>query len=258
MTSVAFPPSRLLFRDDVNDFLSDHELSEDSPSPLWRILDSVDVFELHILPKLDVNALKFFTASNRACKKLVLERCYTNNQSKRKQLKRKLRKPFCIHEMTSESTLEYAFERRPNEMKIEEFVSRIGTVELLEFAKETKGWRMDSQTPRLAACAGNLRVLKYIAEKQSHLLDEGALVACSFYERKECLRFLMEKNVPADRFAFGIGAFSRRWKAMFDAYERIVQNTTLDDDDDFCEKKSENESILTTETQVMVVPDGSF
>jgi hypothetical protein len=68
----------------------------------------------------------------------------------------------------------------------------------------------------------------------------------------------MEKNVPADRFAFGIGAFSRRWKAMFDAYERIVQNTTLDDDDDFCEKKSENESILTTETQVMVVPDGSF
>ena len=37
--------------------------------------------------------------------------------------------------MTSESTLEYAFERRPNEMKIEEFVSRIGTVELLEFAK---------------------------------------------------------------------------------------------------------------------------
>ena len=54
----------------------------------------------------------------------------------------------------------------------------------------------------------------------------------------------MEKNVPADRFAFGIGAFSRRWKAMFDAYERIVQNTTLDDDDDFCEKKSENESIL--------------
>lgn len=59
MTSVAFPPSRLLFRDDVNDFLSDHELSEDSPSPLWRILDSVDVFESHILPKLDVNALKF-------------------------------------------------------------------------------------------------------------------------------------------------------------------------------------------------------
>ena len=45
---------------------------------------------------------------------------------------------------------------------------------------------------------------------------------------------------------------------MFDAYERIVQNTTLDDDDDFCEKKSENESFLTTETQVMVVPDGSF
>ena len=161
--------------------------------------------------------------------------------------------------MTSESTLEYAFERRNKEMKIEEFVSRIGTVELLEFAKETKGWNMDSQTPRLAACAGNLRVLEYIAEKHSHLLDEGALVACSFYERKECLRFLMEKNVPADRFAFGIGAFSRRWKAMFDAYERIVQNTTLDEkDDDFCEKKSENESIPTTETQVMVVPDGSF
>jgi len=160
--------------------------------------------------------------------------------------------------MTSKSTLEFAFERRPNEMKIAEFVSRIGTVELLEFAKDTKGWNMDAQTPRLAACAGNLQILKYIAEKHSHLLDEGALVACSFYERKECLRFLMEKNVPADRFAFGIGAFSRRWKAMFDAYERIVQNTTLDDDDDFCEKKSENEPTPTTETQVMVVPDGSF
>ena len=258
MTSVAFPPSHLLLRDDdVNDV--SEELLEDSPSPLWSILhDSVDVFELHILPKLDVNALKFLTASNRACKKLVLERCYKNNQSKRRTLKRKLRRPFLIHEMTSESTLEYAFERRNKEMKIEEFVSRIGTVELLEFAKDTKGWHMDSQTPRLAACAGNLRVLKYIAEKQSHLLDEGALVACSFYERKECLRFLMEKNVPADRFAFGIGAFSRRWKAMFDAYERIVQNTTLDDDDDFCEKKSENEPTPTTETQVMVVPDGSF
>jgi len=257
MTSAAFPPSHLLFHnDDVNDV--SEELLEDSPSPLWRILDSVDVFELHILPKLDVNALKFFASTNRACSALVLSRCYKNNQSKRRTLKRKLRKPFCIHEMTSESTLEYAFERRPNEMKIEEFVSRIGTVELLEFAKETKGWNMDSQTPRLAACAGNLQILKYIAENHAHLLDEGALVACSFYERKECLRFLMEKNVPADRFAFGIGAFSRRWKAMFDAYERIVQNTTLDDDDDFCEKKSENESIPSTETHVMVVPDGSF
>ena len=102
MTSVAFPPSHLLLRDDVNDV--SEELLEDSPSPLWRILDSVDVFELHILPKLDVNALKFFTASNRACKKLVLERCYKNNQSKRKRLKRKLRKPFLIHEMTSELT----------------------------------------------------------------------------------------------------------------------------------------------------------
>ena len=79
MTSVAFPPAPLLLRDDVNDV--SEELLEDSPSPLWRILDSVDVFELHILPKLDVNALKFFTASNGACKKLGLARCYKINQS---------------------------------------------------------------------------------------------------------------------------------------------------------------------------------
>ena len=40
----------------------------------------------------------------------------------------------------------------------------------------------------------------------------------------------------ADRFAL-VSALSTL-KAMFDAYERIVQNTTLDDDDDFAKRKA--------------------
>jgi len=94
----------------------------------------------------------------------------------------------------------------------------------------------------MASCAGNLEILRYLSEtNRSYLLDEGALVASSFYNRKACLRFLTTQNVPCDVFAFGIGAFSRRWRAMFETYEQIIADDDDDDDDDDGEDKEEEE-----------------
>jgi hypothetical protein len=210
-----------------DDDREDEEEDKDNESPLWRVLQSRDIFQTHILPKLDSNSIKFLHASGPSCAKL-LSQSFTGKRNERK-LKKILRRPFKVREIESRSVLEYAFqERKEEEMREEEFTARIQSKELLEFALETKGWRVDHLSPRMASCAGNLEILRYLSEtNRSYLLDEGALVASSFYNRKACLRFLTTKNVPCDVFAFGIGAFSRRWKSMFETYEQII----ADDDD---------------------------
>jgi len=226
-----------------DDDREDDDEDKDNESPLWRVLQSRDIFQTHILPKLDGNSIKFLHASGPSCAKL-LTHAFSGKRNERK-LKKILRRPFKVREIESRSVLEYAFqERKEEEMREEEFTARIQSKELLEFALETKGWRVDHLSPRMASCAGNLEILRYLSEtNRSYLLDEGALVASSFYNRKACLRFLTTQNVPCDVFAFGIGAFSRRWRAMFETYEQIIADDDDDDndDDDDGEDKEEEE-----------------
>ena len=54
-----------------DDDREDEEEDKDNESPLWRVLQSRDIFQTHILPKLDGNSIKFLHASGPSCAKLL-------------------------------------------------------------------------------------------------------------------------------------------------------------------------------------------
>ena len=80
------------------------------PTPLWRLFREAscgggecrDIVEKHVLPKLNQTDVKFFYDVNAETRALI----------KRASRKRELEKAFRVSEMSSISTLEFAWENR--------------------------------------------------------------------------------------------------------------------------------------------------
>ena len=172
---------------------------ENKPLPLWRLFREAllsggacrDIVEKHVMCKLNGTDLKFFYEVNSETRKLI----------KRFLLKEK----FYIDEMSSISTLEFAWEHKslwPSEWEDEtDFcyqVARTNKLELLKWAREEKKCEWNEWTIKAAARQGNLEMVKYCVANECPV-DEWACAAAAANGHLEFLKYLHEEvKAPCD------------------------------------------------------------
>ena len=116
-----------------------------------------DICFTHMLPRLNGTDLKFLYEVNTETRKLI----------KRSSRARDLKKRFKVQEMSSISTLEFAWEHKSlwprhwDETYFSEKVANTNKLELLEWAREEKKCRWDAGTIKAAAYHGNMEMVKY-------------------------------------------------------------------------------------------------
>ena len=151
---------------------------------LWRIVtDHADIFDTHVVTKLNGNDVKFF---------------YDVNSESRAAIQRsgvQLPDAFKIEDFDTKSTLSWALERC-SEYK-EGFcaeMARKGNLELLKFLHEN-GCPWDEKTCSKAALNGHLECLKYARENRCDW-DEMTCEAAAENGHLECLKYAHENGCP--------------------------------------------------------------
>jgi len=178
-------------------------VESEEPSALWRfIVDHADIFEAEVLRsgKLNGSDLKMFYGLYRASRGAV------------ERAKIELREEFYVHELSSISTLELAWEgfawgariRLPNgvgfTMDQEYFSFRVAVtneLELLRWVREEKECDWDWMTSGAASLNGNLEMLKYCCENGCEV-DARTSATAAKNGNLACLEYLRSKNIPWD------------------------------------------------------------
>ena len=163
--------------------------SEDSDNKLWRgiVTGNPDIFDTHILPKLNGNDVKFFYDVNRESRAAIKERSSD-----------RLRNAFEIGDFDTKSTISWALEKCSEEQK-KRFCSKMaekGNLELLQFLHE-KGCPWDEETCTGAAQYGSLKCLQY-AHENGCPWDEKTCSNAAKYGSLECLKYAHENGCPWD------------------------------------------------------------
>jgi hypothetical protein len=155
---------------------------------LWDVIvKNDDICFQHILPKLNANDVKFLYGVNTETRKLV----------KRSSRKGELKKGFKVKEMSSISTLEFAWEHKSLWYK-SFFCSRVAQtnkLELLKWIREEKKCEWDYngiRTINAAAGQGNLEMVKYCVANECPI-DEFACANAAKNGHLECLKYLHEE-----------------------------------------------------------------
>ena len=179
------------------------ERSKLEPSPLWKfIVDHPDIFEKHVLlsGKLNGSDIKMFYECCRASRSAVI------------RAKIKLQEQFYVHQLSSISSLELAWEgyrwgatgRLPdgevftvNQEYFCSCVAETKDLKLLRWVREEKECAWDFRTSGGAACKGNLDILKYCVENGCEV-DDGTCATAAKYGNLACLEYLRSKNYPWD------------------------------------------------------------
>jgi hypothetical protein len=171
-------------------------LLENKPLPLWRLFREAvlnggacrDIVEKHVMCKLNGTDLKFLYDVNTETRKLI----------KRSSRKGELKKRFKVSEMSSISTLEFAWEHKslwPSDWEDITFsseVARTNKLELLKWAREEKKCEWDEWTINEAASQGNLEMVMYCIANECPI-DEDACAYAAEYGHLECLKYLREE-----------------------------------------------------------------
>ena len=136
--------------------------SERDGNELWQIVtDHPDIFDTHVVPKLNGNDVKFF---------------YDVNTESRAAIKRsgvQLRDAFKIGDFDTKSTISWALEKCSEEKaRFCAGMARNGNMELLKFFR-VKGCPWDWRTCREAARNGHLEVVRWVMlqEDRPSVLD---------------------------------------------------------------------------------------
>ena len=173
------------------------EESEQSPLALLFTEQWREIFETHILPKLENgNELKF------------LKMAFKNARVAVERSKIKVGKNFDIREFTSISQMElawdnYRWSKNGYEGTQEWFcwkVARMNKLEYLVWAREVKNCDWDSLTIRAAARLGNLAMVKYCVENECPM-DEWACMLAAGEGHLDVLKYLHENDCPWDSLA---------------------------------------------------------
>jgi len=147
-----------------------------------------DICFTHILPRLNQTDLKFLYEVNGETRALV----------KRSSRARDLKKKFKIEEMSSISTLEFAWENKSlwsgfwSETYFCKRVAQTNKLELLKWAREEKKCDWGIGTIHAAAYRGNLEMVKYCVAKKCPI----GWSACAYAAENghlECLKYLHEE-----------------------------------------------------------------
>jgi len=179
---------------------------------LWDVIvKNDDICFQHILPRLNGTDVKFLYEVNSETRKLI----------KRSSRAGDLKKKFKVSEMSSISTLEFAWENKslwPSWWDETYFCSRVAEtnkLELLKWAREEKKCEWDGWTINRAARQGNLEMVKYCAANQCPI-NELACAYAAENGRLEVLKYLREKvKAPWD---FRTAAF-----AAYDGHLHILE-----------------------------------
>ena len=163
----------------------EREKSEDNGNGLlWRIvMDHQDIFDTHIVTKLNGNDVKFF---------------YDVNRESRTAIQRsgaQVPDAFKIGDFDTKSTLSWALEKCSE--KKERFCEQMalnGNLELLKVLREN-GCPWDETTCDNAARNGHLECLKYAHENGCPWNEETCAIAAK-NGHLECLRYAHENGCP--------------------------------------------------------------
>ena len=161
-----------------------------SQGALWDVIvDNDDVCFKHILPRLNQTDVKFLFEVNRETRALI----------KRSSRKDDLKKSFKVSEMSSISTLEFAWENRSlwqcwlfGERRFCREVAQTNKLELLKWIREEKRCDWDEWTSNEAAEQGNLEMIKYCVANECPI-SEYACARAAEYGHLECLKYLHEE-----------------------------------------------------------------
>ena len=168
---------------------------------LWDVIvNNDDICFEHILPKLNRNDVKFLFEVNSETRALV----------KRSSRVGELEKRCKVHEMSSISTLEFAWENRPiwprwiNSLFYSLFcyqVARTNKLELLKWAREEKKCDLNGRTIVTAAEHGNLEMVKYCVANGCPIAPWGSNAIRYAHENNhsECVQYLLNNDCPLPR-----------------------------------------------------------
>ena len=162
---------------------------------LWGlIVKNDDICFTHVLPRLNATDIKFLYEVNPETRALV----------KRSSRASDLKKRFKINEMSSISTLEFAWEHFPWGKEVrygrgfmeEQYfcmkVARTNKLELLKWAREEKKCEWEQDTIYAAAYQGNLEMVKYCVANECPINEEACVYAAK-NGHLECLKYLHEE-----------------------------------------------------------------
>ena len=141
-----------------------------------------------VLPRLNRTDLKFLYEVNTETRKLV----------KRSSRARDLKKRFKVQEMSSISTLEFAWEHKSlwprhwDETYFSEKVAKTNKLELLKWAREEKKCEWDEWTISSAAERGNLEMVKYCVANECPI-NTLACANAALEGHLEILKYLREE-----------------------------------------------------------------
>ena len=155
---------------------------------LWDVIvNNDDICFEHILPRLNRTDLKFLYDVNSETRALI----------KRSSRKDELKKSFKVGEMSSISTLEFAWENRslwPStyERNFCYKVACTNKLELLKWAREEKKCEWSGGTIETAAWQGNLEMVKYCVANQCPV-DSWAFANAAYNGHLEIIKYLHEE-----------------------------------------------------------------
>ena len=158
---------------------------------LWSLIVKCDdICFQHILPRLNATDLKFLYGVNTETRKLI----------KRSSRAGDLKKKFKVEEMSSISTLEFAWENkslwpigwRKDETDFCYRVAETNKLELLKWAREEKECEWNQWTINAAAYQGNPEMVKYCVANKCPISSNACAYAAS-NGHLECLKYLREE-----------------------------------------------------------------
>jgi hypothetical protein len=156
---------------------------------LWDVIvNNDDITFTHILPRLNSSDVKFLYGVNSETRKLI----------KRSSRAGDLKKRFRVSEMSSISTLEFAWENKSlwpslwSERSFCNSVAETNKLELLKWAREEKKCNWDKWTINMAAFKGNLEMVKYCVANECPI-DKWACACAAGNGHLECLKYLREE-----------------------------------------------------------------
>ncbi len=157
---------------------------------LWDlIVNNDDISFKHIIPRLNSNDLKFLYGVNTETRKLI----------KRSSRKGELKRSFRVSEMSSISTLEFAWKKKSfwsgdlyNETTFCSRVAWTNKLELLKWAREEKKCKWNYRTIEVAAIQGNLEMVKYCVANECSI-DTYPCSFAALHGHLECLKYLREE-----------------------------------------------------------------
>ena len=183
----------------MKEAVADMERLKLGPTKLWTglVLHHKDVFVSHVLPKLNGIDQFFFSKVNLESRGVL---AYAGVDVS------KLR--CAVHECTSISTLEWAWNNTPWGKKFEDGtvmdqawfcwqVAGTSKLEFLKWAREVKHCEWDEETINEAAFKGNLEMLKYCFSNDCPCDKEESCRLAAIEGHLDCLRFLFDKVEPS-------------------------------------------------------------